>query len=126
LAERLPSGIGDRTVLSYEHGSRQVTVVRFIELCQTMRADMPTLARRALQRARIQIGNVPLQVDLRMLAKDESSTYRPMRHWALNTLNDYPDGVMEIEPAVIQNLARFIGCTYLDLAAYLARFLPDE
>lgn len=73
LVERLPSGIGERTLLSYEH-----------------------------------------------------ATFRPLNEWARNTLNECPDGIVEVEPVVVRNLALFIGCTHQRLASYLARFLSCE
>jgi hypothetical protein len=34
--------------------------------------------------------------------------------------------VVEVDPAVVRNLALFIGCSHHDLAAYLAWFIPEE
>jgi len=48
-----------------------------------------------------------------------------MRQWARNTLNEHPDGIVEIESAVVRNLALFIGCSHKALAKYLARFTPE-
>jgi transcriptional regulator with XRE-family HTH domain len=126
LVEMLPSGIGDRTLLSYEHGTRNLTFLRLVEICLVLGIDPATLVRRALQRARIRLATLPLQVDLRALLHSPSDTYRPMIQWARNTLNEHPDGIVEVEPVVIKNLARFVGCPPRDLTNYLARFLPDE
>lgn len=126
LVSQLPSGIGDRTLLSYEHGTRHLTVVRSIEICHALATDPPTLVRQALQRARINLANLTLRIDLRFLLHDESDTYRPMMQWARNALNQHPDGIMDIDPAVVRNLALFIGCRYRDLADYLARFIPED
>ncbi len=126
LVARLPSGIGDRTLLSYEYGTRQLTAVRFIEICQAMKLDAPSLMRRALQRARIHFENLAIQVDLRALLNDEGATYRPIVQWARNKLNEHTSGVVEVEPVVVRNLALFMGCTYEQLARYLARFLVEE
>jgi transcriptional regulator with XRE-family HTH domain len=125
LVKRLPSGICDRTLLSYEHGIRHLTLLRFIELCQALRVDAPSLVRQALQRARIDLSNLTLRIDVRMLLKDGSDTYRPMVQWARNVLNQNPDGIVDIEPVAVMNLAWFVGCTYRDLANYLARFIPE-
>jgi transcriptional regulator with XRE-family HTH domain len=125
LTARLPSGIGERTLLSYEHGTRQMTALRLIEICHALGTDMPTLVRRALQQARIHLENLPLQVDLRALINNGSDTYRPMVQWARNTLNEHPDGIVEVLPVAVRNLALFVGCTYRDLVNHLARFTPD-
>lgn len=126
LVSLLPSGIGDRTLLSYEHGTRHLTMLRFIEICRALEIDSSTLHRKALQRARIHLENMALRIDLQALVKDRSTTYRPMRQWARNSLNGHPDGVAEVEPEAVRNLALFVGCSYRDLAGYLARFIPED
>jgi hypothetical protein len=60
------------------------------------------------------------------LLRDENVTFSPMLKWARNALKEHPAGIVEVEPAVVQHLALFIGCTYRDLANYLAWFLPDD
>jgi hypothetical protein len=60
-----------------------------------------------------------------MLA-DRSDRFRPMNQWARNKLNDNPEGLVELAPASVRELATFVGCTHRDLANYLSRFLPDE
>lgn len=125
LVERLPSGIGDRTLLSYEHGTRCLTALRLIEIGRALGVDAPTLLARGLQRARVHLENIALTVDLHALLHDGSGTFRPMVQWAKNTLNEHPDGIVDVEPAVVRNLALFVGCTHRELANYLARFVPD-
>lgn len=126
LVARLPSGIGDRTLLSYEHGTRHLTVLRFIELCRALGVAAPTLLNQAMQRARIHLQNLVLLVDLRFLLNDRSDKFRPMHQWARNKLNENPDGVVELPPSSVRELATFVGCTYPELAEYLARFLPEK
>jgi transcriptional regulator with XRE-family HTH domain len=126
LVAQLPSGIGDRTLLSYEHGTRNLTMARFIELCHVLREDPAKLLNRALQRARINLDSLVIRVDLRALLKDGSDTFRPMHQWARNTLNEHPDGTVELAPVVVQNLASFVGCPWQALSSYLARFVPNQ
>jgi tRNA A-37 threonylcarbamoyl transferase component Bud32 len=125
MVSRLPSGIGDRTLLSYEHGTRHLTTLRLIELCRAMGVDAPSLLTRALQRARIHMSNLILEVDLQALLLDERPQFRPLAQWARNALNLHPDGVVVVEPAAVRNLALFVGCTFRELADHLARFVPD-
>lgn len=127
LVSQLPSGIGDRTLLSYEHGARHLTVLRFIEICRAMGVDSATLHARALQRARIHVETMNLQVDVRELLRDcnTNGKFRPMVQWARNTLNEHPEGVVEVQPAAVRNLALFVGCPCPDLTSYLAQFVPN-
>jgi transcriptional regulator with XRE-family HTH domain len=122
----LPSGIGERTLLSYEHGTRHLTVVRYIELCRAMGVSPVKLLAQALQRARVNLENISLRIHLRALLADKDDTFRSLAPWARNALHEHPDGVVELEPAVVRNLALFIGCQHLSLIKHLARFIPDD
>ena len=126
LVSRLPSGIGDRTLLSYEHGTRHLTVLRLVELCRALGVAAPTLLNQALQRARIHLQNLMLLIDLKHLLNDRNEKFRPMHQWARNKLNENPEGVVELSPASVRELAAFVGCTYSELANYLAKFLPEH
>jgi transcriptional regulator with XRE-family HTH domain len=125
FVEPLPSGIGERTLLSYEHGKRHMSLLRLLELCHALGVSAPTLLTHALQRARIELANLELQVDLRALINDGNHTFRPMVQWARNKLNKHTNGVVGIAPSSIEELADFMGHTYHDLAKYLTRFTPD-
>lgn len=125
LVARLPSGIGDRTVLSYEHGTRHLTVIRLLELCRVLGVLGPTLLTNALQRARLDLANLMLRVNLKELLKDENVKFRPLAQWAKNKLNKCPDGIAELLPSSVEELADFLGYSYHDLANYLAEFTPD-
>jgi hypothetical protein len=124
LVALLPSGIGDRTLLSYEHGTRHLTAIRLIEIGHAVAVDGPTLMARGLQRARIHAENMTLTVDLHALLRDVSPTFRPLHQWARNMLNDNPSGTVKVEMEVVRNLAMFIGCHHLELANHLCRFIP--
>jgi transcriptional regulator with XRE-family HTH domain len=126
LVAQLPSGIGDRTLLSYEHGTRHLTVLRFIEICRELGVAPSTLLNQALQRARIHLSNLVLRIDLRFMLNDRSDKFRPMHQWARNKLNENPDGVVELLPSSVRELATFVGCRYEELAGWLARFLPED
>ena len=126
LVTRLPSGIGARTLLSYEHGTRHLTLLRFIELCRALGVAAPALLNQALQRARIHLQNLVLQIDLHQLLNDRNDQFLPMAQWAHNKLIEYPAGIVELPPSSVRELATFLGCPYHELAAYLARFIPDH
>lgn len=125
FVERLPSGIGDRTILSYEHGTRDLTLLRYLELCQGLGVEAPYLLGRALQQAQILLENLSLAVDLRALLADNRPKFRPMVQWARNSLNRNTGGVAEVVPASVIELADFLGCAHDELRVYLAGFVPD-
>lgn len=125
FVDLLPSGIGERTVLAYEHGLRTLTVLRLMELCDVLDVTASTLLSRALQKAHAHLTNLDLRVDLRTLINDGSVTYRPMIQWAKNKLSNCPDGIAEVPPAAVAELANLMGHKHQDLAAYLARFTPE-
>jgi hypothetical protein len=121
----LPSGIGERTLLAYEHGARELAVLRLLELCVGLEADPLGVLSLALQRARVLLENMDLQIDLRALLANKSPTFRPMHPWARNKLNRHPDGVTKLAPTAVRELADFIGCSHGELASHLAQFIPD-
>lgn len=123
---RLPSGIGARTLLSYEHGTRHLTLLRFIELCRALGVAGPVLLQRALQRAQRELDTLALKVDLHALVSDRSNDYPQLVQWVHNTLIDVPEGVVDLVPMVVRNLARCFGCDYRELTRYLAGFLVEE
>jgi transcriptional regulator with XRE-family HTH domain len=126
LVTRLPSGVGARTLLSYEHGTRHLTLLRFIELCTALGVAPPVLLTQALQRARIHLHNLVLHIDLRQLLNDKDDRYLPLIQWAHNKLIEYPRGVVELLPSSIRELATLLGCPYHELAGYLAGFIPEH
>jgi transcriptional regulator with XRE-family HTH domain len=128
LVALLPSGISERTLVAYEHGARQLTMLRLAELSWALEVDAVTVFARGLQRARALVAHVSLAVDLRELLRDSGTGARfpPMIVWARNALIERPGGVVEVEPAVVRNLALFVGCTHSDLAHYLAEFAPED
>ncbi|MFC4853644.1 helix-turn-helix domain-containing protein [Actinophytocola glycyrrhizae] len=125
LVSRLPSGIGDRTLLSYEHGSRALTMLRFIEVCHALGVGAPQLLGVALQRARLQLENLALQVDLPSLIADNTPKYRPLTIWARNKLDLHPGGIVAVVPAAVDEMATMMGSPHSELTAHLARFTPD-
>lgn len=122
----LPSGIGERTLLAYEHGLRQISIVRLVELCEHLGVSAPDLLRRAMQKVDTYLSNLTLRVDLRDLIDSVNNRFRPLVPWARNRLNDTPDGTAHLSPSAIRELAAFIGQPENELARYLARFGPKS
>jgi transcriptional regulator with XRE-family HTH domain len=125
LVTLLPSGIGARTLLSYEHGARHLSVLRFVEVCRAMGVSAPEVLGLGLQRAGIYLENLALWVDLTALASDGTIDFRFVVMWAHNKLIQYPAGVVKVAPAGVDELATVVGCSTHELAVYLARFTPN-
>jgi transcriptional regulator with XRE-family HTH domain len=125
LVGRMTSMIQPRTVASYEHGSRQCTVVRLVEICHALRISAPELLGIALQRAEIDLNNISLQVDLHALTRDNRDELTQLRAWAKRRLASNPDSrVAVLKLDVIQEMAIFFDYTRSQLVSYLARFTP--
>ena len=126
LTAQLPSGIGEQTVLTYEHGLRHCTFVRLVEICRTLGVSTPDVVQSALQRAGVDLENLSLRVDLRAVIRDKNAEFRPVRRWARNRLAEDPDGagVVRLVPDGAREIAAVIGCPRSTLVTYLATFAP--
>jgi transcriptional regulator with XRE-family HTH domain len=124
LVAKLPSRIGERTLLSYEHGTRQMNLVRMHEICQALAITTPDLLRRAEERALRLLRDVPLRVDLHQLLTDKDE-FR-LHRWANNALAESADGIAEITPSAVEDIAVLLGIPPRELTAFLCRFSPRE
>ncbi|WP_301318864.1 helix-turn-helix domain-containing protein [Actinokineospora diospyrosa] len=126
LATRLNSEITSQAVATYEQGSRHCTVARFVELCHTLGTPAPWVLGTALQRAEIDLLTLDILVDLRTLALDERAELGLLRRWANNLLHSDGDynGVVELKPAVVEQMAALCDLTHAQLASMLAEFTP--
>jgi transcriptional regulator with XRE-family HTH domain len=122
----LPSGIGNRTLVSYEHGARQLTVVRLVELSRALGITAPELLKQALQAAELELQNLVLRIDLRGLLAHPDKQFRAVLRWARNRLVEEPRGIVEVRPPAVREMAALLGCSQFDLARYLAHFTPEE
>ncbi len=138
---RLRSGIGYRTLVSYELGQRQLTVARLVELAGELDTTAPELLGRALLAAQIELSNLVLRIDLRRLLADTHTNpqtgtsagtsadvgdrFGPIAQWARNRLIEQSRGVVELPPFAVREMAALIGCAHADLARHLTQFSPD-
>jgi transcriptional regulator with XRE-family HTH domain len=126
LVAKLPSGIGDRTLLSYEHGTRTLSVARFIEICRALGVAASEILHNALEKAR-DLRAFSIRVDLRAVLRDERAEFEPVRGWARNRLDgDEPAAQVLLPPAAVRELAAVFGTTHAALATYLIEFTPAD
>jgi transcriptional regulator with XRE-family HTH domain len=123
LVSMLRSGIGERTLLSYEHGTRAVLMVRLVEICAALSVAPTEILDKAYKRALH--ATLDLHVDLRQVLDDDTPMFRSMHRWARNKLNESLDGVVDVTPLSIRELAMAAGLPQNKLADYLARHVLD-
>ena len=125
LVERLPSGIGDRTLLSYEHGIRFLTVVRLVEICRALGVAASEILHKAMEKAR-DLRAFSLRVNLRAVLRDKQDEFEPVRLWARNRLKDNPSTEVLLAPVTVREMAAVLGFSHGALAAYLAEFTTED
>ena len=108
LVGQLPSGIGDRTLLSYEHGIRALSVARFIEICRALGVAATEILDSALEKAR-DLRAFSIKVDLRAVLRDEREEFEPVRLWARNRLKDDPHAEVLLAPVTVREMAVVFG-----------------
>lgn len=126
LVQRLPSKIGARTLLQYEHGTRQVTVLRLIELSEGLEIGAPEVLHRTLQQVDLEMAHMPVRVDLRMLLENVSPQILPLHQWAKNRMRNSDVAVVMVSPTGVQELAAAVGYPPQAVAQHLAKFLPAD
>lgn len=124
LSTRLPSGVGERTILAYEDGTRNMHMARFIELCHALSVSASGLLTIALQRARINLDNLVLLVDLGTLLDDKSASARPLHQWARNKIHRLGTRIAYVSPATVDELADCFSYDRQALADYLTKLVP--
>jgi transcriptional regulator with XRE-family HTH domain len=125
LVAQLPSGIGDRTLLSYEHGIRALSVARFIEICGALGVAATDILGSALEKAR-DLRAFSLRVDLRAILRDERPELAPVRLWARNRLEEDPATEVLLAPVTVREMAAVFGISHATLAGYLIEFTAED
>lgn len=121
LVGKLPSGIGDRTLLSYEHGIRTLSVTRFIEICRALGVAASEILDRTLEKAR-DLRAFSLKINLEAILRDDRDEFEPVRRWAAARLREDPTSEVLLAPVAVRELAIVFGFTHAALAAYLVEF----
>lgn len=122
MVARMPSGIGERTLLSYEHGIRQIGLARFIELCRALDKHPASVLSAALRTNTRDLENSTILVDLQELAYNDKPKFHEVCQWAHKRLAAGSPQFIDVEPAVVRELAVLAGCSHRELALHLAGF----
>jgi len=110
LNGRLQSDISLQTLATYELGTRQVSVVRFVEICVAL--DEPP--HEVLARVHDRVVDAPLgrvQLDLRLIAHDNRPELSPLRRWAAERLaeRDGSGPEIQLDISALDRMAELCG-----------------
>lgn len=126
VVERATADIHARTYATYEHGTRQCTVARLVDICAALGVGAPEVLELALQRARLHLQTIGLQVDLHAVLRDTSAELKGLRSWAHNRLAANLDspGIARLTVPALQELAVCVGISRTELVRQLITFTP--
>ncbi len=124
FVERLPSGISDRTLLSYEHGIRFMTVMRFVEICRALEVPASAVLDRAMAKAR-DLSTYSFKVNLRAIVRDRQEGFELVRSWAETRLTETSNPELTLASATVREMSAVLGIAHRELAAYLVAFTSE-
>jgi transcriptional regulator with XRE-family HTH domain len=124
LVERLPSGITDRTLLSYEHGIRFMTVVRLVEICRVLEVPASVILDRALAKAN-DLSSHSFKVNLRSILRDKQEGFEQVRTWAATRLKETSNPEVTLASATVREMSAVLGIEHRELAACLVAFTSE-
>jgi transcriptional regulator with XRE-family HTH domain len=111
LLRRLPGDISVQTLATYELGTRGISVLRLVSICEAL----GTTAQELLACTEYSIRPLhagQINVDLRTLARDTRPELVPAQRWAATRLSTLVDGEPEtatLDRPAVEQLARLCG-----------------
>lgn len=127
LARRAPFGIHVQTLAGYERGTVQCSAMRFSELCQVMGVPAPDLFAWAMQRAKVDLETIGMQLDLYAIHRDSGKPeLLPLRRWARHKLNADSDGsgIARVTWSAIGEMAAAFRLERAVLVDHLVSYTP--
>ena len=124
LIERLKVDISRQTIATYEQGTRQCTLVRFVELCLALDELPHQLIARVHARMFPEPDDGRITIDLRRVVQDKHAELQPLRRWAKDRLKHHPaahQAVVGLDFVAIERMAELCGITTVDLISHLQR-----
>ncbi|TCO62512.1 helix-turn-helix domain-containing protein [Actinocrispum wychmicini] len=124
LNRRLQSEISLQTLATYELGTRQCSVVRFVEICVALDEQPHELIARVHERVFTDSPRGRVRLDLRQVVRDDHEELLPLRRWARGRLDTYPNAnaaEVHLDFAALEQLASLCGLDTVELIALLRR-----
>ncbi|MFC0113697.1 helix-turn-helix transcriptional regulator [Kibdelosporangium aridum] len=134
LNRRLQSDISLQTLATYELGTRQCSMVRFVEICLALDELPHELIARVHERVFTDSPRGRVRIDLRQVVRDDHPELLPLRRWARDRLDHHPAGhtagaaEVQLDFAAIEQMAELCGLDTVDLISLLRRIggTPSE
>lgn len=126
LNDRLQSDISLQTLATYELGTRQVSVVRFVEICRALGALPHELLARVHERVFADAPVGRIRIELRKLVRDRTPELFPLHRWAAGRLAEESgprDAEVYLDIAALEQMAELCGIETVDLVAHLRRIV---
>jgi transcriptional regulator with XRE-family HTH domain len=124
LNRRLQSEISLQTLATYELGTRQCTVVRFVEICVALDEQPHKLIARVHERVFTDSPRGRVRLDLRQVVRDDHDDLLPLRRWArgrLAELHGTGEAEVYLDLAALERMAELCEMPTIDLIALLRR-----
>lgn len=127
LNRRLQSEISLQTLATYELGTRQCSMVRFVEICLALDELPHELIARVHERVFTDSPRGRVRIDLRQVIRDDHPELLPLRRWARGRLEHHPAGhtvsaaEVQLDFAALERMAELCGMDTVDLITLLRR-----
>ena len=118
LNKRLQSDISLQTLATYELGTRQCTVPRFVEICLALDEMPHELMARVHERVFADAPRGRIRVDLRKVAADPQPDLLPLHRWAkgrLAQVRPTSSAEVQLDLAALEQMAELCGVETVEL-----------
>ena len=124
LNNRLQTEISLQTLATYELGTRQCTIVRFVELCMALEELPHEVMSRVHDRVFAGTPAGRVHVDLRSVVRDTRSELSPLRRWAAGRLAAHVGPEPPVVPLDISALERLAELCQLETVELIGKLRP--
>jgi transcriptional regulator with XRE-family HTH domain len=119
LNERLQSDISLQTLATYELGTRQCSVTRFVEICLALNELPHELLARVHERVFTDTPVGRVRLDLRKVVRDRQLELLPLRRWAAGRLATESGTEVQLDIAALERLAELCNLDTVELISRL-------
>lgn len=129
LNERLQTEISLQTLATYELGTRQCSVVRFVELCAALEELPHEVMSRVHDRVFAGTPSGRVNVDLRRVVRDARVELSPLRRWAAGRLAGHlgPEPpIVHLDIDALERLAELCRLETVELISKLRSLAAPE